>query len=151
MAQASHSVDIDLPAREFYRLITGFEDYPSFLSDVREAKILTRGRQQWVAAFRVQVIRDIDYTLELSGKPGHSLTWTLVESSLMTSNDGSWSLEDLDGGRCRATYSVDLKLARLVPRTITNLLVQSRLPAMLAEWAAHARTVAGAKRSGRRR
>ncbi len=149
MPQASHSVEVDAPRALFYELVTDFEAYPSFLDDIKEAKVLARRKESWDVSFTAHVIVAIPYTLRLEGKPPGRLSWTLVESPLMSSNHGAWDLEDLGGGRTRATYGIDLQLTRLVPRAVTNALIQTRLPAMLAQWAERARAEAGKRRPAR--
>lgn len=149
MAQAEHSIEVDLPREDFYRLVTDFEAYPTFLSDVKAARVISHKGQAWEASFVARVVKDIDYTLRLVGKPPAGLSWSLVQSSVMTANDGYWKLDDLGSGRTRATYAVALTLSRFVPSSVTRMLVQARLPAMLQEWAVHARNAREAAPKGR--
>ena len=51
MAQAAHSIEVDLPVEAFYGLVTDFEAYPAFLSDVKSARVLARKGHTWEAAF----------------------------------------------------------------------------------------------------
>ena len=149
MPAASHSIEVDLPPRAFYDLVTSFEQYPDFVGDIREARVLAHKGKTWDVWFKARVITDIEYTLRLTGKPGESLTWTLLESPIMSANTGGWALAELPGGRTRATYSVELALTRAVPGTVTRMLVQARLPSMLQDWVKRSREIAAAKPKGR--
>lgn len=139
MPAATHTVEVDLPPGDFYELVTRFEEYPAFVSDVKEARVLAHRGKSWDVWFKASVIIDIEYTLRLTGKPGESLTWDLIESPIMSANTGGWTLVGLPGDRTRATYSVELALTRAVPGTVTRMLVQARLPSMLQDWVKRAR------------
>jgi hypothetical protein len=49
----------------------------------------------------------------------------------MKDNKGGWVLEDLGNGTTKATYTVDVTLGALVPKTIVNALVDTSLPKLL--------------------
>lgn len=149
MPGASHSVEIDLPVRGFYELITDFERYPELVSDIRESRVLVRKGSTWDVWFRAHVVTDVEYTLRLTGAAPRALTWVLIESPFMSANSGGWELEELAGDRTRATYSVELALNRAVPGPLLRMLVQARLPKMLDEWASRAREEASRAPTGR--
>jgi hypothetical protein len=49
----------------------------------------------------------------------------------MKDNKGSWVLEPEGEGRTKVTYSVDVTVGPLVPKSILNALVDQSLPKML--------------------
>jgi hypothetical protein len=49
----------------------------------------------------------------------------------MKDNKGGWVLEDLGNGTTKATYSIEVEVGMLVPKTIVNGLVDSQLPRLL--------------------
>lgn len=117
-------------------LLTRFEDYPSFIEELRSAQVLSREEQSWEVAFVASVIRELPYTLRLTqlgpDEDGAlELRWSLVEGAFR-SNSGRWRLQPLDGGaRCHVLYEVDLAVGVHVPTTITNTLLRRSLPQML--------------------
>jgi ribosome-associated toxin RatA of RatAB toxin-antitoxin module len=137
MDRATRSIDIDTPVTDFYALLTDFDAYPQFLSDVTSTQVLRHEGNVWDVQFTVRVIREVQYVLRLTGVPNQSLHWTLESGQLFKTNDGGWDLEDL-GGRTRATYSLSVTVTRFVPNAITRRLVDLTFPNMLGQWKRHA-------------
>jgi len=132
MAQkAQRSIEIDVPPKKVYQVITDFAAYPEFVADVNEVKLIKSGKDEWEAEFGVKIVKQISYTIKLTGKPGKSLEWTLVKG-FMKKNDGGWLLEPLDGGkRTKATYTVDIEFGLLVPKALINTVMEANFPKML--------------------
>ncbi len=59
------------------------------------------------------------------------MSWTFVEGEFMKDNKGSWVLEPDGEGKTKATYTVEMALGALVPKSIVNALVETSLPKML--------------------
>lgn len=131
MAGAQQSIDVDVPPSVLYEVIVDYEKYPEFLSDVKSAKVLERGEGFAKARFELDLIKTVRYTIRLVEKPDREVSWTMIESNLMKSNEGGWTLEDLGDGRTRATYRIEVGLGRFVPKTIVNALTGRTLPATL--------------------
>lgn len=132
------SVEIDVPAEDFYRIITDFEAYPRFLRSVLSSNMLQREGEVYDVEFTVRVIKKIDYTLRLEGKPYESVTWHLSKPGLFKTNDGGWRLEWLSDTKIRAYYRLSVSMAAFVPKAITNRLVAYTLPEMLQQFKEHA-------------
>ncbi len=146
MPNALKTIDIDAPREAFYDLVVDFARYPEFLSDVKRIQVLRQTGEVFEVRFTIQVIKEFDYVLTLTGKRPESLTWTLKESGLFKKNDGGWKLEALSPERTRATYTIDVGLSLFVPSAITNRLVQFTLPSMLEQWAKRAMSLQGGVR-----
>ena len=97
MNNIQKTIDIDVPVEHFYALITNFERYSSFLSDVKDARIVRHEGNVWDVEFTIQLIRRMNYILRLEGTPNQGLTWSFLSGQAFKKNDGGWSLEDLDG------------------------------------------------------
>ncbi|MCG3172735.1 MAG: hypothetical protein GMKNLPBB_00890 [Myxococcota bacterium] len=139
MKTAVDSVVIDVRPEEFFQIITDFDHYHEFVPEVHKVTTLKKVGNVYTALNQIKLIKDIDYTLELTEDPPHSLRWHLVSSNLMTTNTGSWELKPLDGGaKTHATYTVTISLKLPVPGGIVNSLVQKSLPAMLGNFKARA-------------
>jgi coenzyme Q-binding protein COQ10 len=131
MPEARKSIEINVPRENMLSVITDFEKYPEFLTDMKSARILSQTGNVYVAAFEIKILKSITYTLRLDVTPPTGLVWSLVESNMMHYNSGGWILEEQGPKRCRATYFIEIKLGRLIPGTITDKLTEVSLPKTL--------------------
>ena len=146
MSNAQQSIDINVPVDKFYGLITDFENYSSFLNDVKAARVLTREDEVWNVEFTIHLIRRLNYVLRLEGTPNKALNWSFVSGQMFKTNNGGWILEDR-GDTTHATYTVDVELTRFVPKAISSRITQISLPTMLNQWKKHAETLYPGKTS----
>jgi len=131
MAGATRSIEINASADVLYDVITDYERYPEFLSDMESARVIRSDGEDAQVEFTLNLIKRIQYTLDLKGQKPNRLSWSLARAKMFRHNDGSWEIEELGPDRVRATYSIDIGFFVLVPRTISNRLVGSSLPATL--------------------
>lgn len=136
MPRASHSVEIDAPPAQVMAALTDFASYPSFLPELEAAEVLRQSADGWEVRFRLQLIRDLGYTLQLTRSGERLLRWTLLEG-VFKSNEGGWTLTPLDGGaRTLARYEIDVSVGIFVPGNIVRSLVDRTLPDTLARFKA---------------
>lgn len=131
MAQANRSIVIDVDPDFFYDIICDFMSYPEFIDEVHDTRIEKEGKDEWTVTTFVKIIKKIDYTLNLKGVRGKSLTWSLAKKGFMKKNDGSWTLKDLGNNQIEATYSAEIDLGLLAPKTIVNAVMSTNFPTML--------------------
>jgi len=131
MPGATRAVVINTPVEKVFAVIKDYERYPEFLPEVKSTRISNRQGDEVDVQYEVDVLKKIRYTLRLKEEPPSRISWTFVEGELMRDNRGHWLLEDLGGGKTRATYNIEMKLGPLVPKSIVNVLVDSSLPKML--------------------
>ncbi len=102
-------------------IISDFEAYPEWTGAVKEVWVLDRlpdGRGKRVK-FNLDAgaIRDtytLDYNWDLAAAGTGSLSWTLVESTVLKSMEGSYELAGAPGGTAvRYTLAVDLRIPML--------------------------------------
>ena len=134
MAVATRSVIINVTPEEFYSVEADFESYPQFCNDVDAIEVLSRQGDTARVLFTIKVVKLIQYTLNLVGKPHTELKWSLHSSKWFKHNNGSWDIKDLGDGRIEATYGVDVGLGVFVPRAITKRIVELTFPAMLNQF-----------------
>ena len=67
----------------------------------------------------------------------------LVKGKLTKANDGSWTLEDLDGGRTRAEYQVEASFGWMVPKALIAKGIETQLPKMLDAFKTRAESLHG--------
>lgn len=141
MAATTQTIEINVPVSDFFAVIRDYASYPEFLNDMESVRIISSSGGVSDVEFTLNVIKRVSYTLRLSENPGcDGLRWELVEG-MFKSNDGGWALEELPGGRTRATYDVDVSVGIFVPGAIVNKLVGKTLPATLAAFKRRAESI----------
>ncbi|OJH37060.1 type II toxin-antitoxin system RatA family toxin [Cystobacter ferrugineus] len=131
MAGASRSIVINAPPEKLFDVITQYEKYPEFLSEVKKIRVLERKENTVKIQYEVDVIKTIRYTILVTEERPKRMSWTFVEGEVMKDNKGSWVLEPDGQGGTKATYTVELALGPLVPKAIVNALTETSLPKML--------------------
>jgi coenzyme Q-binding protein COQ10 len=131
MASATRSIVINSPPERVFDVISDYERYPEFLSEVKSIRTSGRQGNQVSIHYEVHVMKHIRYTLRMTEDRPRGLKWTFVEGEVMKDNTGGWVLEPLPDGKTKATYSVDVALGLLVPRPLVTAMVESSLPKML--------------------
>lgn len=138
MPSARRQIIIDTSREHFLSVVRRFEEYPQFLPEIVESKIVTHVGDTHEVAFVLKLFKRVTYTLRLVATPPTGLTWTLVESNMLDFNSGGWELNPLDDHRCEATYFIEAGLRGFVPRAIVTKLAQITLPGILKRFKARA-------------
>jgi ribosome-associated toxin RatA of RatAB toxin-antitoxin module len=131
MPGATRSIVINAPMERVFSVIADYAKYPEFLPEVKNIRTSRRQGTDLDVHYEVEVLKKIRYTLRIKEEPPNRISWTFVEGELMRDNRGQWVLEAAGEGKTRATYSIEMKLGPLVPKSIVNVLVDSSLPKML--------------------
>src|SRR5215470_1863103 len=131
MPGATRSIIIDVPMDKLFAVIADYQSYPKFLPEVKSIRTSKRQGSEVDVQYEIEVLKKIRYTLRLREEPPSLISWTFVEGELMRDNRGRWLLEPAGEGKTKATYSIEMKLGPLVPKSIVNVLVDSSLPKML--------------------
>lgn len=125
------TIKIKSPIQTVYSCIVDFESYPQFLPDVKSAKIVWCEDKQMEVIFRLDLIKQITYTLVFDCDPPEEIHWKLKTGDLMKANTGSWKLKMLDDFSTEATYVIDIEFGLWVPKVITQTLIEKSLPQTL--------------------
>jgi ribosome-associated toxin RatA of RatAB toxin-antitoxin module len=127
------SIDIAAPPEAVLQVITDFEAYPQWASEVKEARVDERddaGRAVRVW-YRMDAgaLRD-EHTLAYDYPTDSEVRWSLVASNMMRALDGSYVVEATDAGS-HVTYqlAVDVKLPMvgLLKRKVEKLIIDRAL------------------------
>jgi len=128
MPGATRSVIIDAPADRVFDIIVDYDRYAEFLPEVKEARSADRRGNEVDVHYGIDLVKRIHYTLHMVEERPRSVRWSF---ELMRDNKGSWTLEPTPDGKTRATYTIEVGVGPLVPRSIVNALVDQSLPKML--------------------
>lgn len=131
MAGASRSIVINAPMEKVFDIITQYEKYREFLPEVKEVRTSGRQGNEVNVHYKVEIMKTIQYTIRAKEERPTRMSWTFVDGEFMKDNKGSWVLEPAGEGKTKATYTAEMALGALVPKSIVNALVETSLPKML--------------------
>jgi ribosome-associated toxin RatA of RatAB toxin-antitoxin module len=122
MADVAHEqIHVEADPLDCFDLATDFESYPSWVNDVKEARILTRddvGRPARVEYRAAALGRSIRYVLDYDyGEAPAAFSWTLVEGDMLRAIDGTYAFA-ADGHGTLVTYDLRVDLAIPMPGMI---------------------------------
>jgi ribosome-associated toxin RatA of RatAB toxin-antitoxin module len=110
--QTSASIDIDATPDQVMAVIADLERYPEWVDSMKSAEVLTSsaGKAETVRMVLDHPLIKDDYVLAYQWQP-RTVSWHLVEGTLLKAMDGSYVLEQ-HGGRTTVTYTlaVDVNL-----------------------------------------
>ncbi|MGE4130200.1 MAG: type II toxin-antitoxin system RatA family toxin [Bdellovibrionales bacterium] len=130
MAAASTTEVFPCSTEQFYSIVSDYEKYPEFLSEVKTCRVVEKTGNQKLVEFQVSVIKTFTYRLRIKEEPGRKISWVLDSGDIFKSSVGSWELADL-GGQTQAKYSVDATFKVFVPGPVAKALVNVNLPNMM--------------------
>lgn len=143
MAEAQHTEVFNCTPKEFFQLVTDYEKYPEFLSDVKSCKILKSEPGAKLVEYKVSVIKAISYQLQTKEVEPTLVSWNFVGGEVFKSMSGSWTIEDVPGGKCKCTYAVEGTFKIFVPGPVASTLLNVNLPAMMAAYHKRIKAVYG--------
>ena len=130
MASASTNETFPVSNEQFFALISDYEKYPEFLSEVKSVKVVeTKGNKKLVE-FRVSVLKTFTYRLWITEEKPKRVSWTFDSGDVFKTSVGSWDLEEA-GGKTTAKYAVDATFKVFMPGPIAKTLVSVNLPNMM--------------------
>jgi uncharacterized membrane protein len=112
----SASADIDAPLEQVWQVVEDVATAPDWQGGLDRLTVLERddaGRATLVETENDIKVRTIKAHVGFSYDGPRRLSWTQVKGDLK-SVDGSWELDDLGGGRTRATYTLDADPGRML-------------------------------------
>jgi carbon monoxide dehydrogenase subunit G len=121
----SSTAEIDAPLERVWQLVEDVESAPRWQGGLKGMRAIERddeGRATLCEADTDAKVRTIKSTVRFVYDGPRKLSWT-QEKGELKAVDGSWTLEDLGGGRTRATYSLEADLGRMLGMVIRGPLV----------------------------
>ena len=141
MAGASRTITINAPIEKVFDIITDYAKYPQFLSDMSGANIKSKNGNIAEVTFELKLVMAIKYTLRLVETRPTSVKWTMIDGQMMKSNDGGWDLKALGPNQTEATYTIEVAVKGLVPKSVSTGLIDVTLPRTLDAFKKRAETV----------
>lgn len=120
-------------SEQFFTIVSTYEKYPEFLSEVKECKVIQTDGNKKLVEFQVSVIKSFSYRLWITEERAKRIHWTLESGDLFKTSIGSWDLADKNG-KTEATYKVEATFKIFVPGPIAKALVSVNLPNMMAAY-----------------
>jgi len=114
------SAEIDVPVEEVWAVVEDVLIAPEWQGGLVEVSALERdgeGRPTLVESVSDIKVRRVKTQVRFSYDPPTRLSW-VQEKSDLKSVEGSWALEDLGGGRTRATYTLESDPGRVLGMVI---------------------------------
>jgi coenzyme Q-binding protein COQ10 len=133
MAAAQTTEVFNCSPDEFFEIISDYEKYPEFLSEVKAAKILEAKEGKKLVEFQVALIKSFSYRLWMLEERPNKISWSLESGDLFKVSNGFWELKE-EAGRTRALYSVDASFKVFVPGPVAKALVNVNLPNMMSSY-----------------
>jgi uncharacterized protein YndB with AHSA1/START domain len=119
------STEIEAPIEAVYAAAADVEASPRWQSEIKVSDCIERdrdGNQVLVHMETDAKVRRVGSELRFSYEEPSRISWVQEEGDLK-SIEGSWELEDLGGGRTRATYQVEVDLGRVLGMVIRGPLI----------------------------
>jgi ribosome-associated toxin RatA of RatAB toxin-antitoxin module len=131
MSGASRSVVFNAPVEKCFAVITDYERYPEFLPEVKKIRTTNRRGAEVDVHYEAEVVKIIKYAVHMKEEAPSRVSWTFIDGEFMKDNKGGWVLESAGPGKTRGTYTIEVQVGLLVPRTVINVLVDTQLPRLL--------------------
>jgi ribosome-associated toxin RatA of RatAB toxin-antitoxin module len=132
MAKAEIHEVVQADREKLYQAISRYEDYPKFVDNCKSAKVERKGTGKARVAYHVELIKDVNYTLDHSEDPQAGVvSWTLVDSDTFKVNNGKWILTSAGPGKTDVKYELEVEFKIYVPGMILNKLIKGPLPSMV--------------------
>jgi ribosome-associated toxin RatA of RatAB toxin-antitoxin module len=135
MARTASDIVIDAPADQIMDVIADFGAYPDWATGVKVAEVVAGsagGRAEQVHfVLDATPIRD-EYDLGYTWDGDRAVSWSLAEpGKMLTSMDGTYVLEPVDGTKTRVTYQlavdVSVPLLGMLKRKAEKVIIDTAL------------------------
>jgi hypothetical protein len=123
----SSTADIEAPLQDVWTLVADVERAPEWQGGLKDIEALERDGERRATLVESKTdakVRSVKSIVRFTYDAPTKLSWT-QEKGELKSVVGSWVLEDLGGGRTRATYDLEVELGRMLGLVIRGPLVDA--------------------------
>jgi uncharacterized membrane protein len=110
------TVEIDAPIERCWEIAADIENAPDWQGSLKDVEVLERDGERRALVVETESdakVKSVRAVLRFSYDPPTSIRW-VQEKGDTKSLTGSWSFEDLGGGRTRATYALEADPGRML-------------------------------------
>jgi uncharacterized membrane protein len=114
--KGDRSVEIDAPIERCYEIASDIENAPEWQGSLKDVEVLERDGERRAVLVETESdakVKSVRARLRFSYEPPTAIRW-VQEKGDTKSLHGSWSFEDLGGGRTRATYALEADPGRIL-------------------------------------
>jgi uncharacterized membrane protein len=114
--QGDRTVEIDAPIERCWEIAADIENAPEWQGSLKDVEILERDGERRALLVETESdakVKSVRAVLRFSYEPHTSIRW-VQEKGDTKSLTGSWTFEDLGGGRTRATYALEADPGRML-------------------------------------
>jgi uncharacterized membrane protein len=114
--KGDRTVEIDAPIERCYEIAADIEGAPEWQGSLKDVEVLERDgerRPELVETESDAKVKSVRALLRFSYEPPTAIRW-VQEKGDTKSLYGSWTFEDLGGGRTRATYALEADPGRML-------------------------------------
>lgn len=133
MASAQTQEVFNCTTEEFFKIVSDYEKYPDFLTEVKSVKIYKNGGNTKEMEYHVSLIKTFKYKLKVTEVANKSVSFEFIGGDVFKTMKGSWQLSD-SKGKCAVDYKVEATFGMLVPESMAKPLVSANLPMMITNF-----------------
>lgn len=133
MAQATATEVFNCTPEEFFKIISDYEKYHEFLQEVKQCKVVKADGSKKTVEYTVSVLKEFKYNMSMTENAPNSIVWEFAGGDIFKTSTGSWKLEN-EGGKTKATYTVEATFNLFVPGPVAKALVSVNLPNMMSAY-----------------
>jgi uncharacterized membrane protein len=114
--KGDRTVEIDAPIERCYEIAADIENSPEWQGSLKDVEVLERDGERRALLVETESdakVKSVRAVLRFSYEPPTAIRW-VQEKGDTKSLIGSWSFEDLGGGRTRATYALEADPGRML-------------------------------------
>jgi uncharacterized membrane protein len=114
--KGDRSVEIEAPIERCYEIAADIENAPDWQGSLKDVEVLERDGERRALLVETESdakVKSVRALLRFSYDPPTGIRW-VQEKGDTKSLTGSWSFEDLGGGRTRATYALEADPGRML-------------------------------------
>jgi len=114
--KGDRTVEIDAPIELCYEIAADIQNAPEWQGSLKDVEVLERDGERRALLVETESdakVKTVRALLRFSYEPPTGIRW-VQEKGDTKSLTGSWSFEDLGGGRTRATYALEADPGRML-------------------------------------
>ena len=116
MITGDRSVEIDAPIERCYEIASDIDNAPEWQGSLKDVEVLERDGERRALVVETESdakVKTVRARLRFAYEPPTAIRWVQEKGDTKSLN-GSWTFEDLGGGRTRATYALEADPGRVL-------------------------------------